>query len=119
MIDVNNRLICFGYGDVKVSYNHMSGIKFVGFEPPPGMSVGTLLDKECVETTDTIEISFSTIDELMDFKRLIDEIDGESNASFAYRDWMFDFSNYNRQSIIVILFYIELVERYFISLTAC
>ena len=55
MIDVENKILYFGYGDIKVGNMHSAGLCFKEFKPP--VEVGTVLTDEFVYQND---IEFTT-----------------------------------------------------------
>lgn len=122
MIDIENKIICFGYGDVQVG-STWSVIKFRGFKPP--VEIGTIITDEVIEDnnleyiTEPIAINFATIEELINFKKLVEDIDGNNNICFEYCGYTFDFSNYNQKSIEVVLYHIGKIRQYLVSLMAC
>ena len=122
MINMEKKIIYFGYGDVQVG-GTWSIIKFRGFKPP--VEIGTIITDEVIEDnnleyiTEPITINFATMEELMNFKKLVEEIDGKNNICFEYRGYVFDFSNYNQKSIVVVLYQIGKIRQYLVSLMAC
>lgn len=122
MIDIEKKNIYFGYGDVQVG-SVFSTINFRGFKPP--IEVGARITNEVIKNnnleyvTESIVINFTTMNELMNFKKLVEEIDGKNNICFNCHGYTFDFSNYNQKSIEVVLYYIEMIRRYFVTLMAC
>lgn len=123
MIDVKKNIICFGYGDVMVNSGCGSTITFTGFKPP--VEVGTVITGEVIKDknieciTEPVKITFTTMKELKQFKKLVEEIDGEDHVCFEYRNYTFDFSNYNENSIKVLLTHIEKAAIHFLLLMAC
>lgn len=123
MIDIKKKIIYFGYGDVQVSSGYGSMIIFTGLKPP--MVVGTNITDEVIKDkniefiTEPIKINFTTMKELMYFKKLVEEIDGKNCTYFEYCNYIFDFSNYNQTSIKVICKHIEKAKLHFITLMAC
>ena len=122
MINVDKKIIRFGRGDVQVG-GTWSTITFTGFKPP--IEIGTRITDEVIKDknleyiTEPIRINFKTMEELMSFKKLVEEIDGKTNTYFKYRDYVFDFSNYNQKSIEVVLYHIGRIRQYLVSLMAC
>ncbi len=118
MINIEKKTIYFGYGDVQTGSGASLMLTFTGFKPP--MEVGTEIIDQVIEyITEPIKLKFTSIEELMGFKKLVDEIDGETNTYFQYRDYVFDFSNYNPKSIEIILKHIKNLQSHFIYLMAC
>lgn len=123
MVDTKNNIISFGYGDVQVySSTFKHSIIFRGFKPPVeiGTALDELIENENIEfITEPIEIKFATMKELNEFQKLVNKIDGKNYTQFTYRNYIFDFSNYNPKSIDVMLYSIANVKRYFMHLMAC
>lgn len=122
MINIDEKIIRFGYGDVSVGAN-FSMIILRGIKPP--IEIGTIINDKVIKDnnleyiSEPIIINFTTMEELMNFKKLVEEIDGENNICFEYSGYAFDFSNYNQKSIEVVLNCIERICQYLISLMAC
>lgn len=123
MIDVEKKIIYFGHGDIQVSSGIGPTITFTGFKDT--ITPGTIITDEVVENkniefiTKPIKIVFTTMEELNYFKTLVDEIDMINCTYFEYHGYIFDFSNYNQNSINVIYKSIEKAKLHFITLMAC
>lgn len=124
MINVEKKIIYLGYGDVDVA-STWSMIMFIGIKSSNHIEPGTYMTNEFIRDnniegiTQPINIQFSTLDDLMIFKKLVEKIDGDAHTSFEYEGYTFDFHNYNKGSIKAILYHIKSVERHLISLMAC
>lgn len=121
MVDMENKIIKFGYGDIQV-HSSWYYISFRQFKPP--IEIGTEITDEIIQEnnfeyiTEPISINFKNLEELYDFRKLVKEID-ENHTCFKYRDCTFDFSNYNSKSVEVLLKGIKVVENGFIMPMAC
>lgn len=122
MVDVKNKIIKFGYGNVQVQSSSLYYISFREFKPP--IEIGTKITDKIIQEnnleyiSEPITINFKNLEELYDFRKLLREID-ENHTCFKYHDCTFDFSNYNYKSVEVVLNGIKVVESGFIMLMAC
>ena len=119
MIDVENKTIYFGYGDVVIG-NYLNAIVFTEIEPP--VKVGSSVSIETAEQTATgseITIAFNNIESFTDFKNAIKNINGKDCLQCNYNGHTLDFSNYNKKSIEVILNKLENIALFFILPMAC
>lgn len=119
MIDMENKTIYFGYGDVVVG-NYLNAIGFTEIEPP--VEVGSSLSVETTIQTATgpeITIAFNNIESFTDFKNAIKTINGKDCLQCNYNGYTLDFSNYNQKSIEIILDKLEVIALFFILPMAC
>ena len=122
MIDVNNKIIFFGYGNVQVGHN-MTTIDFTGFKPPTEVGAEItdemVKDKDFEYNTEPIKFNFETITQVMHFKDLVKSIIYAKDKYFKYNDYIFDFTNYNKKSVKVVLMHIEKIENWFLMPMTC
>ena len=119
MIDMENKTIYFGYGDVLVT-NYLYSIGFAEIKPP--VEVGSSVSEEIAKQTATgpeIVIGFNNIVSLADFKNAIKSINGKDCLQCTYNGYTLDFSNYNQKSIKIILNTLEKIVLTFILPMAC
>lgn len=125
MIDMENKTICFGYGNVQVGHSIYS-LYFRGFKPP--IEVGTMITEEVIKDnnikwlTDKIYLDFRDMQEILTFENLIKQVrdnGGENFTQFKFKDFTFDFFNYNEKSISIVLIHLAVVRDNFLQIIAC
>lgn len=122
MIDTEKKIIYFGYGDVQVGSNFIT-LSFTGIKPP--LEVGTRITDEVVREnnieciTEPITFKFTDLTELHYFQHNLKATDGATSVFFIYKDYIFDFSKYNIESINIILRHIDCIRHILIKLSAC
>lgn len=97
---IKGNIIEFGYGDIAVSSNGMGYISFTNIKPP--LKCGQIITK--VMRKD-LEIGLNiTIfeDKLWEVYNLVKTI-SKNNRVVKYKDYILDFSNYNEESVKVVL----------------
>lgn len=116
MINTKENIIYFGYGDIVVG-SITNTLLIMPIKPP--QKTGSILDMNRVEIIgETISFSFTTLKEINDFRYALNLIDPTVNC-FAFQDYIFDFSNYNKESVMVIKKTLESIEYYMMPLMAC
>lgn len=98
---IKGNVIEFGYGDVLVGSNPMLDIFRVTSIKPP-QEIGAVIDSSednGVEYNETIIIN---VDYSLDLYRIIKSVN-ENNRVVKYKEWIFDFTNYNQTSVDVVL----------------
>ena len=117
MIDIENKVIKFGYGDVQIGFS-LNMLIFTWLKTP--VEVGSPINKDMnIELlSEPIKFEFNEIEELAKFKRLVESIN-ENNLLFTYKDYTFDYSKYNKESINVLLNNIQRLLNVLIIPTAC
>lgn len=122
MIDFKDNVLYFGYGDILVN-NSLGGLMFVNCKPP--LEVGTGLTDELKEelgvkyTSDWITISIITYDEAKHFGKLLDEVLEGTTRYFYFKDYQFNFSNWNPKSVEVIKAHLSVVRMNLLMTVAC
>lgn len=121
MIDVENKILKFGYGDIAVGSSNIC-LSFRGFKPP--VEVGTQMTDEFIfknnieHTTNWIHFYFTSLEELFQFEHLINNVCKES-PTFTFKDYVFDFSNYNYESAMCIINHLNVVKTNMLLVLAC
>ena len=109
MIDMENKTIYFGYGDVIINIDICANsIRFIEINSPVELNIS--VSKEIINQTATgsiITIELSTIGSFADFKNAIKTINGKDCLQCTYNDYILDFSNYNQKCIEAILTQLE------------
>lgn len=100
---INENVLEFGYGDIAVGANPaFLLLTFQGIKPPH--KCGARLNK-CIEhigyTGHPITISFESEKECLEFKELLTRVENKEIELFEFKSFIFDFSNYNEESIKV------------------
>lgn len=122
MIDFKTKTFYFGYGDIIVN-NSTLGLRFIECEPP--VEVGTQLTKELKEelgvkfTSDWITIPIVTYEEAKYFGKLLDEVEEGITHYFYFKDYQFNFSNWNLKSIEVLRAHLSVVRMNLLACIAC
>ena len=123
MIDFKNNILYFGYGDILVN-NYLSGLMFVNCKPP--VEVGTDINDEIKEklgvkyTSDWITIPITTYDEAKYFGKLLDKVLADSTIiEFKFKDYKFNFSNWNPKSVEVLKAHLSVVRMQLLACLAC
>lgn len=96
---VKGNVIEFGYGDVVVGVDPVKGcITIANIKPP--LECGTTIKRgdNSLEYGTTVEIYEN---EIHDIYNLICTVN-EENRVVKYNNWIFDFSNYNEESVRVV-----------------
>lgn len=94
----------FGYGDIGVGFNCL-GLTLQQIKPP--VEVGTHLTPEYCKKQDIklcgeiVVISFSTLGEISALIKLINTVT-EGNTIIEYKNYVFDFFHYNKESVEVV-----------------
>lgn len=100
---IEGKTIKFGYGDIIVSSRACSASLVFTYVKPP-FEIGYSLTEEDYhnsELLDSIEIKFLDLNKASKFKSLLDNID-EKNTIIEFDNYIFDFSNYNKESVNVV-----------------
>ena len=96
---INGKVIKFGYGDVGVgSCSITQRITFQQFKPPE--KPGTKLTNDGYEFVgDKILIIIKDENEYSDVMNLLSQVRNKDISDFEFKGYVFDFSNYNEESI--------------------
>lgn len=122
MIDFKDNILYFGDGDILVN-NFLGGLMFVNCKPP--LEVGTELNDEIKEklgvkyTSDWITIPITTYDEAKYFGKLLDEVAEQTTHYFYFKDYQFNFSNWNPKSVEGIKAHLGVVRMQLLLSNAC
>lgn len=116
---IKDNILYFGYGDICVHtspwlYNE---IQFQEFKPP--QEIGTKVDVDKVEWIgERIKLELNVDECVWWFNELQKVLDRQINA-FEFKGYVFDFSNYNEDSVRVAVKHINRVHTYLITIIAC
>ena len=115
MIDTSNSTFYFGYGDIAVRGN-LYELQFQNIKPPQEVGTDLLQGYKdgSIEFEDHIyalPMSWKDISTLTSYLDLIAEDEG---GEFEFKGWIFNFNNYNINSINAIKKAIELIRLYYL-----
>ena len=116
MIDLEKKIIYFGYGDVSVGFccNVMS---IRGYRQQ--WEVGSRVDPDSEKIiVEPICFYFSSLKELKEFEDFVVDTDIKKESSFNWRGYEFNFSNRNPKSFGVIYDKINNIRKNIVSLMA-
>lgn len=122
MIDFKDNILYFGDGDILVN-NSLGGLMFVNCKPP--LEVGTEINDEIREklgvkyTSDWITIPIITYEESKYFEKLLDEVAEGITHYFYFKDFQFNFSNWNPKSVEVLKAHLSIVRMNLLMCIAC
>lgn len=111
-------ILKFGYGDISVSSTGIEQvIRFREFKPP-GKCGECLLSKDIEYTSDEIALEIS-YDEYCEMRQKIKYVLDKETFVFEFKGYIFDFSNYNVESIKVVSRNLENAMSGYFRLLAC
>ena len=114
---IEGNTIRFGYGDISVGADATNNI--ISFnEVKNSLECGETTPKHLERTGNSISIQINDFDEYYEFYRSLNEIEKRNLLRFTFKDYVFDFSQYNEKSIIVIKKYLEMAVASIILYTA-
>lgn len=106
----------FGYGDILITQN-MNSITIRKLNDENKYNIGENIKISDANFSNAYNIYFREYSELMDFKQKINKAYEEHK--FTFQNILFNFENYQRRSIDVILDKINWIERFMVSNTIC
>ena len=122
MIDVQNNIVYFGYGNVIVS-NKTIGLCFREIDTQ--VEIGQIISQEYLYdnniefSTDYINLFLRDLQEMDALETLLKQVDGRNFARFTFKDVTLDFSNYNPESVKMVLDKLEMVKCNLLQTIAC
>ena len=122
MIDVQNNIVYFGYGDVIVN-NRTIGLCFRAIDTQ--VEIGQIVTQEYLYdnniefSTDYINLFLRDLQEILTLENLLKQVDGKNFAKFTFKDVTLDFSNYNPESVKMVLGNLEVVRCNLLPTIAC
>lgn len=122
MIDVQNNIVYFGYGDVIVN-NRTIGLCFRALDTQ--VEIGHIISQEYLYnnniefSTDYINLFLRDLQEMQTLENLLKQIDGRNFAKFTFKDVTLDFSRYNPKSVETVLDNLEVVKCNLLQTVAC
>ena len=122
MIDVQNNIVYFGYGDVIVN-NRTIGLCFRAIDTQ--VEIGQIVSQEYLYdnniefSTDYINLFLWDLQEIQTLENLLKQVDDKNFAKFTFKDVTLDFSNYNPESVKMVLGNLEAVRCNLLPTIAC
>lgn len=105
----------FGYGDIAVGYM-TSVITFQWFKPPAECGGRVPKDTEWLSEKICLDISYDDYHELSKYLEMVSD---RSISEFTFKGYVFDFTNYNEESVNVCKKYLEGAMRWYTFCCAC
>ena len=113
---IKDKTIYFGYGTVSVGASGYT-ISFTTIKPPQEIGMKLLSSEEVQEVGTPINLTLEYA-EAEALKSLLDSI-SEINTSFVFKDYTFDFTNYNPKSVEVVKLCVKPILNNYLPLLAC
>lgn len=109
---INNNILKFGYGDIAVGVDELQQcMKFQQFKPPTECGKRVYADVEWIG--DEIKI-YLNWEEYLEFNKLLEGVRCKNISVFDFKDYIFDFTNYNEKSIQTCKKFAELSMKWYI-----
>ena len=97
---IEGKVLKFGYGDICVGVNQPRfQISFQQFKPPA--KCGETLENKNIEFIGEKIIITLSFEDSNSFCKLLKEVENKNITEFEFKEYTFDFSNYNSESIKV------------------
>ena len=114
---INGNVLKFGYGDIVVYGNAaLQRMSFQQFKPPTECGNEVSEDVEYIGDKILIDISYEDYCKL---KNNLERVNKKEVCQFTFKDYIFDFSNYNVKSVNAVSRKLDAcMALYFISLAA-
>ena len=114
---INGNRIKFGYGDIGVHAGCCGNIKLRQFKPV--QECGSRVDRDAVEWIgDEVNIGSSVYD-MFELKKRLNQVKEQKCFEFEFDGYVFDFTNYNVESVLACLKQVEQAIRFVMRLMAC
>lgn len=111
---IKENKIIFGNGDIAVGCLN----KTITFENvSPKMKAGELIPKNA-KFTNKIEIKL-TLNEYFRLDNLLNNVKNKNIKTFTFKNYIFDFSNYKKESVDICLRYLKYSMKNFLFISAC
>ena len=122
MIDVQNNIVYFGYGDV-ITNNRTIGLCFRAIDTQ--VEIGQPISQEYLYnnnieySTDYINLFLRDLQEMLTLQNLLEQVDARIINKFTFKDVTLDFSKYNPKSVETVLDNLEVVKCNLLQTIAC
>ena len=114
---IEGRVLKFGYGDIAVGYNAISQkITFQQFKPPTECGENVSPEVEFISDKIFIKISY---DEYKQLSYLLSKVKNKEISKFYFKEYEFNFHNYNEKSIEVCLKNLNFAMQLYFMALAC
>ena len=96
---INGNILKFGYGDICVRSDGLTQrISFQQFKPPAECGGNVPEDVEYIGEEVVLQISY---EEYCEFNKQLKSVLSNSISTFSFKGYIFDFTNYNEESVKV------------------
>lgn len=112
---IKGNIIYFGHGTVGVSVI-CHCLNLIHIEPP--QVIGKVINDDA-KAVRQINIPFRKLSEIHELRALLSETSRYEHKRFVFKGYVFDFSNYNSDSIEVIRRCLKFIERNLLFVMAC
>lgn len=122
MIDFKTKTLYFGHGDILVNHS-IFGLTFVECEPP--VEVGTPITEKIKNElnikpiSDVVNIYIDTYEEATMLRGLLNCLDGKNCYQVIFKDYRFNFFNWNVKSVEVIKMHLDFLIEILLIGSAC
>ena len=98
---IEENILRFGYSDISVRADIMTNT--ISFKQiTTELECDTISSKDVNYTDNIINIRINDFDEYYEFYKCLKEVNKRNITQFTFKDYVFNFNNYNEKSIIVI-----------------
>ena len=114
---INENRLKFGYGDISVSSDGLTQrMNFHQFKPPA--KCGDQISDDVEYIGDEIILKFS-YEDYCEFSKYLEQVSDKEITDFSFKGYIFDFTNYNEESVKVCKKHLESVMySYFLCMAA-
>ena len=103
---IEGNILRFGHGDISITADIITNtINFKQISTQ--LECGTVSPKDINYTDNIINIRINDFDEYYEFYKCLREVNKRNITQFTFKDYVFNFNNYNEKSIIVIEKYLN------------
>ncbi len=116
---IDNITIGFGYGDILVhSYLWMLQLDFIDTQYTCGEYID-ILEENIPNIIKTISIPIDSLDKINEIRLKLNKVHNKEIHIFAFEEYLFDFSNWNKKSIQICIDAIEDIRsKYLLAIAA-
>ena len=115
---IEGNVIKFGYGDISVGADVFTSIIRFRQVLNPLECGDTRYSMELDFTDNNVSIQINDFNEYYELSKSLNEVEKRNLLQFTFKDYIFDFSNYNEKSIIVVKRYLEMAVVRLLQFTA-
>ena len=108
---INENRLKFGYGDICVKSDALTQrISFQQFKPPAECGGNVPEDVEYIGEEVVLQISY---EEYCEFSRYLKQVSDKKITNFIFKEYIFDFANFNEESIKACKKHLNYTMRYY------